>query len=137
MEENGFTVLENKTIGHNMFLYRKIRGIKAMEVAEGLGIKEAAYTRYERGEAAITVDIIQKVAEIIKVDPMMLLSVSPSSFIEIGSNSPNSANGCGSNHSYYSNHTYNEKQMEMTLKLMENVMTISQKLIDLMNKQGL
>jgi transcriptional regulator with XRE-family HTH domain len=135
MEENGFTVLENKTIGRNMSLYRKIRGVKAMEVAEGLGIKEAAYTRYERGEAAITVDIIQKVAEIIKVDPMMMMSVSPSSFIENGSNSPNSA--VGSNIGSYTYHTYNEKQMEMTLKLMENVMTISQKLIDLMNKQGL
>jgi transcriptional regulator with XRE-family HTH domain len=135
MEENGFTVLENKTIGHNMSLYRKIRGIKAMEVAEGLGIKEAAYTRYERGEAGITVDIIQKVAEIIKVDPMMLLSVPPSSFIENGSNSPNSANA--PNYGSYIYQTYNEKQMEMTLKLMENVMAISQKLIDMLNKQGM
>jgi transcriptional regulator with XRE-family HTH domain len=134
MEENGFTVLENKTIGHNMSLYRKIRGIKAMEVAEGLGIKEAAYTRYERGEAAITVDIVQKVAEILKVDPLTLLSVAPGSILDSANNSPNAHI---SNHSYYSNHTYDEKQMEMTLKLMENVMTISQKLIDLMNKQGL
>jgi transcriptional regulator with XRE-family HTH domain len=134
MEENGFTVLENKTIGHNMALYRKIKGMKAFEVAEGLGLKEASYTRYERGEAAITVDIIQKVAEIIKVDPMMLLSVSPSSFVENGFNSPNSVNGCHGSQIYQN---YNEKQMEITLKLMENVMTISQKLIDLMNKQGL
>ncbi|HEX3006392.1 MAG TPA: helix-turn-helix domain-containing protein [Bacteroidales bacterium] len=136
MEENGFTVLENKTIGHNMALYRKIRGIKAFEVAEGLGLKEAAYTRYERGEASITVDIVQKVAEIIKIDPMMLLSVSPGSFLENGSNSPNSANGCVSNIGSYNYQTYNEKQMEMMLKLMENMMNISQKLIDLMNKEG-
>jgi transcriptional regulator with XRE-family HTH domain len=134
MEENGFTVLENKTIGHNMSLYRKIRGIKAMEVAEGLGIKEAAYTRYERGEAAITVDIVQKVAEILKVDPLTLLSIAPGSFLD---NANNSSSACVGNYGYYSNHTYDEKQMEMTLKLMENVMTISQKLIELMNKQGM
>jgi transcriptional regulator with XRE-family HTH domain len=70
MKEQEFTVLENKIIGHNMALYRKIRGMKAFEVAEGLGLKEASYTRYERGEGAITVDLIQKVAEILKVYPL-------------------------------------------------------------------
>jgi hypothetical protein len=42
MEEQEFTVLENKTIGRNMALYRKIRGMKAFEVAEGLGLKEVS-----------------------------------------------------------------------------------------------
>jgi transcriptional regulator with XRE-family HTH domain len=130
MEENGFTVLENKTIGHNMALYRKIRGIKALEVAEGLGLKEAAYTRYERGEASITVDVIQKVAEIMKVDPMMLLSVSPATFIENGSNSSNSANR------YFHYQGVDKEMLQSMMKLMENMVTISQRLIDLMNKQS-
>jgi transcriptional regulator with XRE-family HTH domain len=131
MEENGFTVLENKTIGRNMALYRKIKGMKALEVAEGLGLKEASYTRYERGEAAITVDIVQKVAEIIKVDPTMLLSVAPDTFIENGSNSSNSANR------YFYYHGVDKEMLQSMMKLMENMVTISQRLIDLMNKQGL
>lgn len=63
---------------------------------------------------------------------MVLLSVSPGSILDIAYNSPNA---CISNYGYYSNQTYNEKQMEMMLKLMENVVIISQKLIDLMNKE--
>jgi transcriptional regulator with XRE-family HTH domain len=132
MEENGFTVLENKTIGRNMALYRKIRGMKAFEIAEGLGLKEASYTRYERGEAAITVDIVQKVAEALKVDPLMLLSVSPSTFIEIGqSNGNNSPVGI---HGYYNHQTTNDEQVQTMLKLMENVISISQKLIEFLDK---
>ena len=132
MEENGFTVLENKTIGRNMALYRKIRGMKALEIAEGLGLKEASYTRYERGEAAITVDIVQKVAEVLKVDPLMLLSVSPSTFIEIGqSNGNNSPVGI---HGYYNHQTTNDEQVQTMLKLMENVISISQKLIEFLDK---
>lgn len=132
MEENGFTVLENKTIGRNMALYRKIRGIKALEVAEGLGLKEASYTRYERGEAAITVDIVQKVAEILKVDPLTLLSVQPSTFIEIGQgNGNNSPIGI---HGYYNHQTMNDEQTQLLLKLMENMMSLSQKLIELLDR---
>ncbi|MGD9558643.1 MAG: helix-turn-helix domain-containing protein, partial [Mangrovibacterium sp.] len=125
MEEHEFTVLENKTIGRNMALYRKIRGMKAFEVAEGLGLKEASYTRYERGEVAITVPIIQKVAEILKVDPLTLISVPPSSFLESGNNSPGAIVGKNNIQSM------SGEQLNIMLKLMENMMTINQKLIEL------
>jgi transcriptional regulator with XRE-family HTH domain len=128
MEEQEFTVLENKTIGRNMALYRKIRGMKAFEVAEGLGLKEASYTRYERGEVAITVPIIQKVAEILKVDPLTLISVPPSSFLESGNNSPGAIVGNNNIQSM------SGEQLNIMLKLMENMMTISQKLIELLDK---
>jgi len=128
MEENEFTVLENKAIGRNMALYRKIRGMKALEIAEGLGLKEASYTRYERGEAAITVDIVQKVAEILKVDPLMLLAVSPGSFLESGNNSPGAIVGNNNIQSM------NAEQIKLMLKLMENMTTISQKMIELLDK---
>ncbi|MFT3738391.1 MAG: helix-turn-helix transcriptional regulator [Breznakibacter sp.] len=132
MEDNENVVLENKTIGRNISQYRKLRGMKAMEVAEGLGLKEASYTRYERGEAAITVDIVQKVAEILKIDPLMLMSVPPSSFLESGNNSPGAILGrVGGSYNFQ---TYDERQSEMMLKLMENMMTLSRNLIELMDK---
>jgi transcriptional regulator with XRE-family HTH domain len=73
-EESEFTVLENKTIGRNFYKFRKLRERKAFEVADFLGIKEATYTKYERGESKITVDIIQKVSEFLKVDPIQMIS---------------------------------------------------------------
>lgn len=58
MEKENFTVLENKAIDKNISMYRKIRGMKASEVAERLGIKESSYSNYERGETALTIDIL-------------------------------------------------------------------------------
>lgn len=59
----GFTVLENKAIGRNFFRFRKVKDIKAKEVATYLGMQEPTYTKYERGESKITIELIQKIAE--------------------------------------------------------------------------
>src|ERR1700733_5000478 len=83
-----FTVLENKTIGRNLYRIRKIREVKAFDVAKYAGIGEAAYTKYERGESKITVDLIQKVAEFYKIDPLQLLTPSSGNFFENVTNSP-------------------------------------------------
>lgn len=113
-------------------MYRKIKGYKAFDVAERLDMKEGAYTKYERGETAITIPFIQKVSEILKIDPLTLMSAHPSIFIEIGqSNGNNSPVGI---HGYYNNQTTNEEQAQLMLKLMENVTVISEKLIELLEK---
>ncbi len=127
-ENDHFTVLENKSIGRNLALFRKLRDKKAFEVAESVGISEAAYTKYERGESKITIDMIQKVAEFLKVDPLQIVSVSPSNFLE---NIQNSSIAIQDNSTFQ---TYNEQQMQTVLKLMENMMTISQKMIELLDK---
>jgi transcriptional regulator with XRE-family HTH domain len=132
MEQEKFNVLENKAIGRNIALYRKIRGVKASDIAERLGIKESSYTRYERGETAITVDVVQQIAEVLSVDPLILLSIHPSFFLENGNNSPNACNG---NHGYYNYQTVNEQQTQMMLKLMDNVLAISEKLMAILDKQ--
>jgi len=130
-EHDHFTVLENKNIGRNLALYRKLRDKKAMEVAEYVGIGEAAYTKYERGESKITIELIQKVAEFLNVDPLQIVSVSPGNFLENIQNSP--AAGVG-NYIGENFNAYNEQQMQMMLKLMENMMSVSQKLIDFLDK---
>lgn len=81
-EESEFTVLENRTIGRNFYLYRKLRDRKAFEVADFLGIKEATYTKYERGESKITIDLVQRVSEFLNVDPLQLLSAHPGHIID-------------------------------------------------------
>ena len=127
-ENDHFTVLENKSIGRNLALFRKLRDKKAFEVAEYIGIGEAAYTKYERGESKITVELIQKVAEFLKVDPLQIVSVSPNNFLE---NIQNSSIAIQDNSTFQ---TYNDQQMQMMLKLMENVMSVSQKLIEFLDK---
>jgi transcriptional regulator with XRE-family HTH domain len=131
--ENNFTVLDNKSIGKNILLYRKMRGIKAMDIAERLGVNESTYGRYERGETMINIETLQKISEILKVDPLSLLSASPNNFFENGSNSPNV--GFASHGSYY-NKTTNEQQSEMMLKLMQNLMSLNERLISLLEKKN-
>ncbi len=123
-ENDHFTVLENKSIGRNLALFRKLRDKKAFEVAEHVGLSEAAYTKYERGESKITIEIIQKVAEFLKVDPLQIVSVTPSNFIENIQNSP--AAGVG-NYIGANFNPYNEQLMQSLLKLMEKVIELLDK----------
>lgn len=127
-ENDHFTVLENKSIGRNLSIFRKLRDKKALEVAEHVGLSEAAYTKYERGESKITIEMIQKVAEFLHVDPLTLLAVSPGSFLDSGNNSPGAI--VGNNNVQ----TMSEEQSRMMLKLLENMMSVNQKLIELLDK---
>jgi transcriptional regulator with XRE-family HTH domain len=129
MEHEQFTVLENKTIGRNFSMFRKVKDVKAAAVADYVGISETAYTKYERGESKITVDIIQKVAECLKIDPLQLLSVTPSNFLENIHYSPISFNGNSTLHAL------NDDQTKMMLKLVENVMAMNEKIMALLDKE--
>jgi len=127
--KESFTLLKNSTIGENISMYRKIRGIKAVEIAEKLGLKEAAYTRYERGEGALTIDMVQKIAEILKIDPVQLITTSPANFIDNGHNSPNSiiafnASNC---------QTSSNLQLDLLLKLVESVTILNEKVVKMID----
>jgi transcriptional regulator with XRE-family HTH domain len=123
-----FTILENKTIGRNLYRIRKIRDKKASEVAKHIGMGEAAYTKYERGESKITVELIQKVAEFYKVDPLQLLSPSSGNFIENVTNSSVFSN-------FHTLQTYNIEQSQMMLKLMESVIAMNERIAVLLESK--
>jgi len=127
-EQDHFTVLENKTIGRNLALFRKLREKKAFEVAEYIGIGEAAYTKYERGEAKITIEIIQKVAELLMVDPLQILTAKPGSFVE---NVSNSSIAIQENSIFQ---TTNDQQTQLMMKLFESVVAMNERLISLLEK---
>ena len=126
-------ILDNKAIGGNISMYRKIRGFKASDVADRLGISESSYTRYERGETPITVDLIKQIADELNVDPVTLLSIHPSNFID-NANSPNSVVISSNSMNSSELHTVNEEQTKMMLKLMESVIALNEKLISMINK---
>ena len=119
-EESDFTVLENKQIGRNFYMYRKLTDTKALEVAEYLGIKEATYTKYERGESKITVDMVQKISEFFKIDPLQLLSAQPGHIVEHLSNSHVNINSSN-------NRTkINDNQTEVMMKMMETMLQMNE-----------
>ncbi|QDH77860.1 helix-turn-helix domain-containing protein [Echinicola soli] len=75
-------LLDNQSIGQNMMVFRRLRSLKAMELAFHLGISEATYTKYERGETKITVELIKKYADYVQVDPIHILTIKPGQLIE-------------------------------------------------------
>ena len=129
-EESEFTILENKTIGRNLQIFRKLRDCKALELAEFLNIKEATYTKYERGESKITIDLIQKVAEFLKIDPMHLISAQPNHVIDHLTNSPVSINSTN-------NHTViNDKHTELMMKMMETMIQMNEAILKILESNG-
>lgn len=124
-----FTVLESKRIGRNLTIFRRLRNKKTFEVADYIGIGELEYTKYERGEAKITVDLVQKVAEFLNIDPITLLSESSSIYID---NVQHSAISYHGNSTY---HAYSEQQNQMMLKLLETMTQLSQRMLEIMEKE--
>jgi transcriptional regulator with XRE-family HTH domain len=112
--------LSSRKVGPVIAQFRKVRNIKAIEVADQLGLSEAAYTKYERGETAITVDFIQRVAKVLQVDPILLLTTSPSGIID--------AFHKKSKDSYH-------KELKSIAHCLENLVMLNQKLIALISNQ--
>ena len=100
-----------------------MKGLKASDVAARMDMKEATYTKYERGETGITVDFIQKIAEILEISPLKLLSANPSNFLE---SITNSQIAIQDNSTFQ---TCNDKNNEMLLKLMESVLKLNERII--------
>lgn len=130
--EQDFTVLENKTVGRNLYKYRKIKDKKASELADYIGITEAAYTKYERGESQITIEVIQKAAEFLKVDPVGIITNVPGHFVENGNNSPNAGVG---NYVGGDIRLVDEKQTELITKLIETQITINERILTLLERK--
>jgi len=121
--------MDNLTIGQNIAKFRKLKDFKAFDIAERLGMKEATYTKYERGETAITIDFVQKVADVLEVDVLQILTTSPSNILQNITNSPIAIQ----HHSTFQ--TYNEQQTQTMLTLMETVVKVNERLLTLLEKQ--
>ena len=119
--------MENKIVGRNMYITRKIRDKKAVEVAEFLDISESAYTKYERGESKITIEMVQKLAEFHKIDPLQLLMSQPGHIVDNGNNSNIAIQGTVN--------TTDEKQTSMMMKLLEAQLAMTEKIIALLEKK--
>lgn len=122
-----FTILENKTIGRNIARYRKFRDKIAFEVADHLGISESAYTKYERGESKITIDLIQKIAQYLSMDPLQLIAPENGHVVENVSYSPFAINGTVN--------TNDESLNATIIKLVENVVSMNERILKLLEEK--
>lgn len=121
--------MDSLTIGQNIAKFRKLKDFKAFDVAEQLGMKEATYTKYERGETAITIEFVQKVSEILGVDPIQLITTSPGNILENIQHSSIAIQ----HHSTFQ--AYNEQQAQTMLKLMESIIALNERLVSFFEKE--
>ena len=121
--------MDNKTIGRNIAKFRLLRDLKAFDVANRLDMKEATYTKYEQGETAITIDFIQRVAGILEIGPLHILSTSPGNILE---NITHSSIAIQENSTFQ---TFNEQHAKQTFKLIESVIELNKRLISVLEKK--
>lgn len=73
--------INNEVVAANILLVRRHKGIKATEMAQNLKLSESAYTKYERGETAITIQFLNSVASKLSVQPLYFLYFTPANII--------------------------------------------------------
>lgn len=130
--EELFTVLESKAVGRNLYKYRMLRDIKALQIAEHIGISESQYTKYERGEAKITMEVVQMASEVLKMDPLQIITTNPGNFID-NSNATNSVVG---SHVGGDVRLIDEEQTALITKLIESTITMNEKIMALLAEKG-
>ena len=121
--------LDNLTIAQNIASIRKLKDIKASDMASRLGLSEAAYTKYERGETAITIEFVQRVADVLEVNPVSIVTGSRSHFLQSISNSYVAIQ---ENSTFQ---TTNDKQNDMMLKLMESVLAMNERILGILEQK--
>jgi transcriptional regulator with XRE-family HTH domain len=77
-----YAEISNQTVGQSICQYRRHKGFKALEIARFLKISTQAYTKYERGETAITLNFLNAVARFLNVNPLHFITNGPESVVE-------------------------------------------------------
>ena len=58
-------------------MVRELRGLSQENIAARLGIAQNTYSKYETNQTKITVEMLEKIADILEVSPMDLMSQQP------------------------------------------------------------
>ena len=127
-----FSILDNRQIGENIARYREQRGIDVALMGDQVGMSIEEYLKYEKGELDFSIRLVQKIGEVLKVDPLLLLSSRSGQFIGGIHHSPfgGIGNYVGGNFQMQ-----DEQQTQLTLKLMENMLKLSERMIEVMGKE--
>ena len=117
--------MDNRTVDQNIAKLRKLKEIKAYEMAKRLNMKESTYTRYERGETAITIEFINKVAVVLGIEALKILAASSKTIFETVSHSSQTDSLISSN----------IKQQGEMASIIEGIVALNQKLILILEKK--
>lgn len=89
--------MNNKTtIGEKIRLIRTMKGLSQENISQDLGLSQKAYSKIERGETKLTLDMIEKISMVFQMEPQDILNFNPETFIQTNS-TYNSQSG-GNNH---------------------------------------
>lgn len=126
-----FTILDNQQIGENIAHYRKQQGVDVDLMGDYVGLSKEVYLQYEKGELDFSIRLVQKIGEVLKVDPLLLLSSRPGQFVGGIHHSPfgGIGNYVGGNFQMQ-----DERQTQLMLQLMENMLKLSEGMIEVMGK---
>lgn len=67
-------------VGDRIRERRKVLGLSLSELGSRLGISAAAVSRYELGQRAISIDLLEKLAKALDISPVELLGRDPTAF---------------------------------------------------------
>lgn len=117
--------------GMKIRMVREMRGLSQENVAARLGIAQNTYSGYETNQIKISAETLQKVAEILEVTPMDLMSSQPA----IVNFQPNQ--GTQQSFGYVETFVSNQKELyEQLLKAKDEEIARMQTMIDsLLNKK--
>lgn len=79
-------------VGENIRKFRELRGYSQEYMAHELEITQSSYAKLEKQETKLTIDRLQRIAEILEVDMNLLLNAGNQQVFNIYQNH-NSANG--------------------------------------------
>ena len=68
------TTDDKKTMGDRLASVRASSGLNQIDFAKKLGLSPRAYANYERGERELPAMVLKAFAEILRIDPLWLLS---------------------------------------------------------------
>ena len=86
-------------IGHNIKKIRELKGYGQKYVAGQLGIHQATYSKLETGPEKMTMDTLQKIAEVYDMKPLDIMAFDEKTVLKIGTqNNNDNSNGCVINH---------------------------------------
>lgn len=63
--------------GIKIRMVRELRGLTQNNVADMLGIAQNTYSKYENNQSKISVETLEKIAKVLEVSPMDLMSSQP------------------------------------------------------------
>lgn len=63
-----------RTLGHNLRAYRQQRGLSQEDLAEQLDVHRTYMGGIERGERNLTLRSVERIAEHLHIDPLVLLT---------------------------------------------------------------